>query len=134
MIELPGGVLGPVGKPWPAAPPYRLRRSLFYVWVTRRFFCFFAGRGKSESVADQQHRQPARSFLALVAGKTIRRRRFVPPGADQIERGVSQVRRTKHHVKSFDEHIEPHVGDRVEFELGADPRSGRTRAQNLTLI
>jgi cold shock protein len=38
------------------------------------------------------------------------------------------------HVKSFDEQVEPHVGDRVEFELGADPKSGRTRAQNLTLI
>jgi CspA family cold shock protein len=38
------------------------------------------------------------------------------------------------HVKSFDEHGEPHVGDRVEYELGADPKSGRTRAQNLALI
>jgi cold shock protein len=39
------------------------------------------------------------------------------------------------HVKSFDdEHVEPHVGDRVEFELGADPKSRRTRAQNLALI
>ena len=38
------------------------------------------------------------------------------------------------HVKSFVDHLEPHVGDRVEFELGADPRSGRSRAQNLALI
>jgi CspA family cold shock protein len=38
------------------------------------------------------------------------------------------------HVKSFDEHVEPHVGDRVEFESGADPKSGRTRAQNLRLV
>jgi cold shock protein len=38
------------------------------------------------------------------------------------------------HVKSFEDRVEPHVGDRVEFELGADPRSGRTRAQNLTLM
>jgi cold shock protein len=38
------------------------------------------------------------------------------------------------HVKSLDEHVEPHVGDRVEYELGADPKSGRSRAQNLALI
>jgi CspA family cold shock protein len=35
------------------------------------------------------------------------------------------------HVKSFDEQVEPHVGDRVEFELGADPKSGRTRGAKL---
>jgi cold shock protein len=38
------------------------------------------------------------------------------------------------HVKSFIEHIEPSTGARVEYELGEDPKSGRSRAQNLTLI
>jgi CspA family cold shock protein len=38
------------------------------------------------------------------------------------------------HVKSFTARVEPSVNDRVEFDLGTDPKSGRSRAENLRLI
>jgi CspA family cold shock protein len=38
------------------------------------------------------------------------------------------------HVKAFISKVEPAVGDRVEYELGNDPRSGRERAINLRML